>query len=501
MTGQLSDDDYAQLVPAETLAPSPIPTRSVASDEFVPAPQGRLQKAVEARIGALAEAHGRKNGLDRRRFLGTAAGMATAFVAMNEVYGPLFQVNPAEAASVDLAKLRAQSLAGQFVFDCHTHFLRDDTRLLAFTLAREAVGRAGWNPQLGERPQTIEDLKFDNYVKEIFLDSDTKVALISGAPSDDVRDWFLTNEMKADARRRVNEAAGSRRLLTHAIFTPGQPGWLEAIDRAYEELKPDAWKGYTIGDNTHKDTSRYPWRLDDEKLMYPAYERFVKQGRTAVCIHKGLFPPSAEKRWPGLTAYATVEDVGRAARDWPQLDFVIYHAGYRHAGGGDPAMAAAEFEKTGRVDWLTDLAEIPARFGVTNVHADLGQVFAQTCVGQPRVCAAMLGQLIAGMGADHVVWGTDAVWSGAPQWQIEALRRLEIPEDMQRQHGFQPLGAATGPVKTGILGANGARLFGVQRQAGLGPDWRTDRFAALKRDYEAAGPTPSNLAYGFVRAD
>ena len=27
-----------------------------------------------------------------------------------------------------------------------------------------------------------------------------------------------------------------------------------------------------------------------------------------------------------------------------------------------------------------------------------------------------------------------------PQWQIEAMRRLEIPEDMQKQYGFQPLG-------------------------------------------------------------
>ena len=32
--------------------------------------------------------------------------------------------------------------------------------------------------------QTLEDLKFANYVKEIFLDSDTKVAGLSGAPSD-----------------------------------------------------------------------------------------------------------------------------------------------------------------------------------------------------------------------------------------------------------------------------------------------------------------------------
>ena len=52
---------------------------------------------------------------------------------------------------------------------------------------REAVGKAGWNPGLAGKPQTIEDLKFDNYFKEIFLDSDTKVALISSAPSEVAR--------------------------------------------------------------------------------------------------------------------------------------------------------------------------------------------------------------------------------------------------------------------------------------------------------------------------
>ena len=62
-----------------------------------------------------------------------------------------------------------------------------------------------------------------------------------------------------------------------------------------------------------------------------------------------------------------------------------------------------------------------------------------------------MGMLIKGLGADHVVWGTDAVWTGAPQWQIEGLRRLEIPEDMQKKYGFKPLGPADGPIKTAIF--------------------------------------------------
>ena len=55
---------------------------------------------------------------------------------------------------------------------------------MTFVNMRNAVGKAGWNKQLADREQTIEDLKFENYKKEMFLDSDTKISLISSAPSD-----------------------------------------------------------------------------------------------------------------------------------------------------------------------------------------------------------------------------------------------------------------------------------------------------------------------------
>jgi len=75
--------------------------------------------------------------------------------------------------------------------------------------------------------------------------------------------------MTVAARAKVNSEAGSRRMMAHSIFTPGYPGWMEEVDRAIETLKPDAMKGYTIGDNTHKETSHYPWRLDDEEAALP----------------------------------------------------------------------------------------------------------------------------------------------------------------------------------------------------------------------------------------
>jgi hypothetical protein len=492
----LSPAEMDRLLPAETHAfRGPLPTQIVSSDEYAPTPQTASQRAVEARVKALGDDLGRPQGLGRRAFFRTASGMAAAYLAMNEVYGPLFAVTRAEAADRDVAAERAKALASQFVMDTHTHFLKDDTRLTGFVRMREAVGRAGWNPELAGRPQTIEDLKFDNYFKEIFLDSDTKVALISSAPSDVPGDWFLTNEMMAKARETVNARLGKRRLLAHAIFTPGQPGWREALDHALVDLKPDSMKGYTIGDNTNKDLSRHPWRMDDDTLVYPAYEKMAKAGVINVCVHKGLFPPSLDQKYPSLRPYCDVRDVGKAAKDWPQLNFIIYHGAYRYPGGGDPAAALAEFERTGRVDWVSDLAEIPAAYGVRNVYADLGQLFALTTVAQPRLTAAMMGLLVSGMGADHVIWGTDAVWTGAPQWQIEGLRRLEIPEDMQKKFGYAPLGPADGPVKTAILGENVARLYRYDRRAeSSGPD----RLAQLKEEYERRGTGRSNRRYGYI---
>ena len=493
----LDPKERRRLSPAETHSfPGPIPTQIVSTDEFMPVPQTRRQREVEARLKAYGSDLAKRQGMTRRRFFQTAAGMAAAFVAMNEVYGALYDVSRAEAQTPEMAKERAAALSKQFVMDCHTHFLRDDTRIMGFVRQREAVGKAGWNPALAGKPQTIEELKFPNYFKEIFLDSDTKVALISGSPSDLPQDWFLTNEMKAEARAKVNREAGSRRMLSHAIFTPGQPGWLDAVDRAIAELKPDSFKGYTIGDNTNKAVGKYPWRMDDEKVAYKAYEKFAKAGLVNVCVHKGLFPPSVEQQFPHLLAHSDVRDVGRAAKDWPQLNFIIYHSAYRFAGGGKVQDAWEQFEKTGRIEWVTDLAEIPSKFGVTNVYGDLGQIFAQSTVADPRVCAAMLGQLVRGLGADHVVWGSDAVWTGSPQWQIEALRRLEIPDDMQKKYGLPPLGPADGPTKTAILGENNARLYKYERRAAL----TTDRLALAKARYEAEGTARSNLRHGYVMA-
>jgi hypothetical protein len=490
----LSARELGRTAPAETAFRSPVPTRIVSNGEFNPLPQTREQRRVEHRVKALADTLGPRHGLDRRRFLASAAGMAAAFFAMNEVFGPLFDVSRAEAAEPGLADARAQALAGQFVVDAQTHFVRDDFKHDGL-LGLAKYAKQHWNPGLtGE--SSLARFKFENYVKEVFVDSDTKVALLSGAPFDDPTWDLLTNDQIAAARTAINRIAGSRRLLAHAVFTPKKAGWMAEVDRAIATLKPDSWKGYTIGDPLFPSKQQSYWRLDDDKLVYPFYDKIVKAGIPTVCIHKGLLPADYEKSWPGVWEYATAGDIGKAAKDWPKVNFVIYHAALR-AFLEPPDAALREFEQTGRIKWATDLAEIPGRLGVANVYAEIGTAFANSAVANPRFAAALLGTLVRGLGADHVVWGSDSVWYGSPQWQIEALRRLEIPEEMRRKHGFAPLGPADGPVKNAIFGGNAARLYGLHVRAALG-DIARDRIAAIRAEYVAAGGTRSNARYGWV---
>ncbi|MGE5840683.1 MAG: amidohydrolase family protein, partial [Deltaproteobacteria bacterium] len=385
--------------------------------------QAKLAKLV----GEMAGFHARRHGMTRRRFLRTSSGLAVIFLAINQVHGHFFSVDAAEIKDRDAAKERKDSLAKQFIFDAQLHFVQDAYPLEGILGLRKAAKR--WNPGLKDEEVSLEKIQFENFFKEVFFDSQTTIGLLSSAPADNPAGWFITNDQISRARQTVNARLGARRLLGHAVFTPGQPGWLDEVDRVIEEIKPDGWKGYTIGDPMNR--SRYPWRLDDEKLVYPAYEKMTKAGIRNVCIHKGLLPTNYEETLPDLWKFGTVDDLGRAAKDWPTLNFIIYHSALET--GSVDRNIESRFEKTGRVPWVTDLSEIPEKYGVKNVYGEIGTSFAATAVSSPAFCAAMLGTLIKGLGGDHVIWGTDSVWYGSPQWQIEALRRIEIPKKLQEK--------------------------------------------------------------------
>ena len=76
--------------------------------------------------------------------------MATAFLAMNEIYGGgVFNVSKAEAREPELTLARTNELSGQFIFDDQTHFLRDDFPHDAI-LGLGEFAAEHWNPKLKE---------------------------------------------------------------------------------------------------------------------------------------------------------------------------------------------------------------------------------------------------------------------------------------------------------------------------------------------------------------
>ena len=184
------------------------------------------------------------------------------------------------------------------------------------------------------------------------------------------------------------------------------------------------------------------------------------------------------------------------------MNFVIYHSALRPF-VELPDKAWAEFEQPA----ASSGRPISRKFrrssaSPTSMPSSVPR-FANSAVAHPKFCAALLGTLIKGLGVDHVMWGTDSVWYGSPQWQIEAMRRLEIPEDMQKKYGFAPLGDANSATKQLIFGGNATRFYQIRLKATDNtrmPSFSADRLAALKNEYELAAKEPSNLRYGYVRA-
>jgi hypothetical protein len=97
----VNESSASSRVPRRHRPRTPIPTQIVSNGEYLPPSQSATQNKVEARINELADLNGKHVGLSRRQFLHTSCGMAAAFLAMNDIYGNVFQVTPAEAREPD----------------------------------------------------------------------------------------------------------------------------------------------------------------------------------------------------------------------------------------------------------------------------------------------------------------------------------------------------------------------------------------------------------------
>jgi predicted TIM-barrel fold metal-dependent hydrolase len=266
-------------------------------------------------------------------------------------------------------------------------------------------------------------------------------------------------------------------MLAHGLITPqlGQAD-LDFMDQQASTLKVDAWKGYTGAAPKGFDRG---WFVDDEKIAYPMLERARKVGVRRVCLHKGLpLGPVADYNHP--------RDLIKAARDFPDIDFVAYHAGL---------LGVPSTPQSAEVPWTSEFCRMKQKEpALKNIYMELGSTFGQLATTNPTACAHLLGQVIAAFGADHVLWGTDSIWYGTPQWQIEAFRRFEIPDALVQKHGYAPL---TRPVKEQIFGLNAARLFNVDVSAKRN-EIPKDYLSQMKMSYLDEGPDPSHRWYGWV---
>jgi hypothetical protein len=135
-----------------------------------------------------------------------------------------------------------------------------------------------------------------------------------------------------------------------------------------------------------------------------------------------------------------------------------------------------------------------AQPGIKNIYMELGSTFAQLVTTHPAVCAHLIGQIIGAFGVDHVLWGTDSIWYGTPQWQIEAFRRFQIPDELLDKYRYPSL---TRRVKEQIFGLNAARVFGIDVSAKR-HELPMDVLGKIRMSYLEEGPEPSHRAYGWT---
>jgi predicted TIM-barrel fold metal-dependent hydrolase len=306
------------------------------------------------------------------------------------------------------------------------------------------------------------------------------------------------------------------------------------MEKQIQENHPDSWKGYTVATSAKvdfdPDSLMRMWRLDDEKIAYPTYNLIAGHGEQLahhpgffnICIHKGFSPAPLDTPEMGNPT-----DVPKAARDWPQFRFIIYHACF---GGMTPFLWPSPGLNNIRngvlrdgvpdITWTTQFAQTCGH--IRNVYAEIGSTFGGIVITFPTVCAHILGQLLKYFGENKIVFGSDCVYYGSPQWQIEAMWRFEIPDSIRHQYGYPEL---TKSAKRKILGLNSARLYRLPSEADISrrgvyrpipryydtrvpmklktllefPGLASDALSKARSDYLAAGAEPSHTRYGWVR--
>ena len=209
---------------------TPIPSKIVSNGEYMPVLQTPQQRLVEERILSMANTNSKRIGISRRDYLRSSCGMAAAFLAMNSVFGRFFAVDAAEAFEPAAAASNTVP-AGTFIFDDQLHHVSDTWTDPAVMVLRTTAAGLGppygfneqgipWNPALLQTPFDFSSVTYNNFLKEVFLDSITSMGLIGGAASNPGEPAVLSADGMALTSDRVNEYFGSTRLLTQGTIFP-----------------------------------------------------------------------------------------------------------------------------------------------------------------------------------------------------------------------------------------------------------------------------------------
>jgi len=460
----------------------PIKLDSTSNGEFAPVPLDAGLRRANRLAWEQADRFARRLGVGRRDFLVSSCGAASTLLAFNACHaqedrkGGYFEVSRDAALEPQLAK--AELGKSEFIFDVQGHFVNPTGAWLktvpapARPLAEMPNARCELSKGPGDRSYLL-CLSGDEFIKDVFLDSDTDIMVLSFVPS--TREGEpLTIEEAVATRAIVEKMQGSKRLMLHGRVNPNQPGDVEDMERL-KGFGVTAFKTYTQWGPSGSGF----FMTEDVGIAF--VERARKLGVKNIAIHKGL--PFGQRSYE----HSTCRDIGPIARRFPDMNFLIYHSGYvigKAEGPYDPM-------RTDGVDALvTSLQESGVRPN-SNVYAELGSTWRFASMRNPTDAAHMLGKLFKYVGEDNVLWGTDSIWYGSPQDQIQAFRTFQISEEFQAKYGYPRM---TPDLRRKVFGLNAARPYKLDAKT-LRLYAETDAVAREKASY-AERPNPSFATYG-----
>ncbi|MCG8435424.1 MAG: amidohydrolase [Gammaproteobacteria bacterium] len=414
----------------------PIKIDSTSNGEFEPIPLNKGERARNSLAQEMATANAKRRGVNRRDFLVSACGAASTLLAFNAANaslgttGGFFQLSPDSA--VDPERAATELGKKEFIFDIQGHYVRPGGHM------SKKAGCAGASEALSRDYMTC--MGADEFIKDVFLDADTDMMVLSFVPSR--RDSEPLTIEEADATRRIiDEMEGDHRLLLHGRVNPNQEGDMDDMDELAERWGVSAWKCYTQWGPDGVGFSL----VDDTGVAF--IEKARKLGVKNIAIHKGI--PFGRRSYEN----SLCNDVGKAAKMFPDVNFLIYHSGWipgQSEGPYDP-------ERGEGIDGLVQTVLDNELGKNSNVYAELGSTW-RGLMRDPDSAAHGLGKLIKHLGENNVVWGTDSVWYGSPQDQIQAFRSFQISTEFQEEHGYPEI---TPELRAKIFGLNATRPYNI----------------------------------------